>query len=445
MFEALTSKLTTIFAQLGRRGALTEQDVDEALREIRLALLEADVNFRVAQELIKRVRERAVGVDVLRSLSPGQQVIKVVNDELTATLGGGNQSLKAASQPPSVLLLAGLQGSGKTTTAAKLALHLRQHGQRPLLVACDLRRPAAIEQLESLGKQLDIPVYQETTASTPVQIAENGVRKGQQINATWVIIDSSGRLHVDDELMQELEDLKRSVNPSEILMVLDSMTGQDAVQAAQEFHQRINVTGLILTKLDGDARGGAALSVTQVTGAPIKFIGTGEKSDALEAFHPDRMASRILGMGDMLSLIEKAQENYAQKETQELEQKIRQSTFDLEDFQNQIQQVKKMGSLSSIMDMIPGLSQMNRRMVPEALDDKQFTKIEALIASMTPHERQNPEIINGSRRRRIAFGSGTTPQDVNQLINQFRQTQKMMKQLSSTKGKRNFARLFRPH
>lgn len=445
MFETLTNKLTTIFAQLGRRGALTEQDVDEALREIRLALLEADVNFRVAQELIKRVRERAVGADVLRSLSPGQQVIKVVNDELTATLGGGNQSLKAASQPPSVLLLAGLQGSGKTTTAAKLALHLRQHGQRPLLVACDLRRPAAIEQLESLGKQLDIPVYQETTASTPVQIAKNGVRKGQQINATWVIIDSSGRLHVDDELMQELEDLKSSVNPTEILMVLDSMTGQDAVQVAQEFHQRINVTGLVLTKLDGDARGGAALSVAQVTGAPIKFIGTGEKSDALEAFHPDRMASRILGMGDMLSLIEKAQENYAQKETQELEQKIRQSTFDLEDFQNQIQQVKKMGSLSNIMDMIPGLSQMNRRMVPEALDDKQFTKIEALIASMTPNERQNPEIINGSRRRRIAFGSGTTPQDVNQLINQFRQTQKMMKQLSSTKGKRNFARLFRPH
>ncbi len=445
MFETLTSKLTTIFAQLGRRGALTEQDVDEALREIRLALLEADVNFRVAQELIKRVRERAVGADVLRSLSPGQQVIKVVNDELTATLGGGNQSLKAASQPPSVLLLAGLQGSGKTTTAAKLALHLRQHGQRPLLVACDLRRPAAIEQLESLGKQLDIPVYQETTASTPVQIAKNGVRKGQQINATWVIIDSSGRLHVDDELMQELEDLKSSVNPTEILMVLDSMTGQDAVQVAQEFHQRINVTGLVLTKLDGDARGGAALSVAQVTGAPIKFIGTGEKSDALEAFHPDRMASRILGMGDMLSLIEKAQENYAQKETQELERKVRQSTFDLEDFQNQIQQVKKMGSLSNIMDMIPGLSQMNRRMVPEALDDKQFTKIEALIASMTPNERQSPEIINGSRRRRIAFGSGTTPQDVNQLINQFRQTQKMMKQLSSTKGKRNMARLFRPH
>ena len=443
MFETLTGKLTGIFARLGNRGRLTEQDVDEALRQVRLALLEADVNFRVAQELVARVRERVVGTDVLRSLTPGQQVVTVVGEELTTVLGGGNQGLESASQPPSVMLLAGLQGSGKTTTSAKLAFHLRQHGQRPLLVAADLRRPAAIEQLESLGKQLDIPVYREDPSSTPAQVARHGVQKAREINATWVLVDTGGRLHVDDDLMKELEEIKAAVNPSEVLMVLDAMTGQDAVRAAQEFHQRVGLTGLILTKLDGDARGGAALSVVQVTGVPIKFIGTGEKSDALEAFHPDRMASRILGMGDMLSLIEKAQESYDQEKAQKLEQKLRHATFDLEDFRDQLQQVKKLGSLSNIMEMIPGLSQLSRRMTPEALDNSQLGKIEFVISSMTPQERQHPELINGRRRRRIALGSGTTPQDVNQVLNQFRQTQKMMRQLSTAKGQRNLTRLLR--
>ena len=443
MFETLTERLTGIFSRLSNRGRLTEKDVDEALREVRLALLEADVHFQVARELVSRVRERAVGAEVLQSLNPSQQVIKAVNEELTAVLGGGNRQLEPSPQPPSVVLLAGLQGSGKTTTAAKLALLLRRQGQRPLLVAADLRRPAAIEQLVTLGRQLDIPVYQEDTSSGAVRVAQGGVRRAGEVNANWVLVDTGGRLHIDEELMEELAELKAATNPAETLLVVDAMTGQDAVRVAEEFHQRVGLTGLVLTKLDGDARGGAALSVVQVTGVPIKFIGTGEKTDALEAFHPDRMASRILGMGDVLTLIEKAQEGYDQERVRELEQKMRRATFDLADFREQLQQVKKMGSLGQILEMLPGFSQVNRRLGPEAVDDGQLRRIEAIIASMTPQERTRPDIISGSRRRRIALGSGTTAQDVNQLLNQFRQTQKLMRQMSTKKGQRNLMRMFR--
>ena len=443
MFETLTERLTGIFSRLSNRGRLTEKDVDEALREVRLALLEADVHFQVARELVSRVRERAVGAEVLQSLNPSQQVIKAVNEELTAVLGGGNRQLEPSPQPPSVVLLAGLQGSGKTTTAAKLALLLRRQGQSPLLVAADLRRPAAIEQLVTLGRQLDIPVYQEDTSSGAVRVAQGGVRRAGEVNANWVLVDTGGRLHIDEELMEELAELKAATNPAETLLVVDAMTGQDAVRAAEEFHQRVGLTGLVLTKLDGDARGGAALSVVQVTGVPIKFIGTGEKTDALEAFHPDRMASRILGMGDVLTLIEKAQEGYDQERVRELEQKMRRATFDLADFREQLQQVKKMGSLGQILEMLPGFSQVSRRLGPEAVDDGQLRRIEAIIASMTPQERTRPDIISGSRRRRIALGSGTTAQDVNQLLNQFRQTQKLMRQMSTKKGQRNLMRMFR--
>ena len=442
MFESLTEKLTAVFRLLGNKGRLTEQDVDQALREVRLALLEADVNFKVVKEFIGRVRQRAVGADVLESLNPGQQVVKIVNEELTAILGGGHRQLEPAPQPPSVIMVVGLQGSGKTTTAAKLALHLRKQGHRPLLVAADLRRPAAVEQVLTLGRQLDIPVHSEPPSSTSVKVATNGVSKARQTNSTWVVVDTGGRLHIDDPLMREMEEMKAALRPSEVLLVVDAMTGQDAVNAAQEFHQRLGLTGLILAKLDGDARGGAALSITQVTGVPVKFAGTGERTEALEPFHPDRMASRILGMGDMLSLIEKAQEQMDEKRVQELEQKMRRATFNLDDFLEQLQQLKRMGPLSQVMEMIPGLGALKGRLSPEALEGKQLKKMEAIVSSMTPEERHNPDIIGGSRRRRIALGSGTTPQAVNQLLNQFRQTQRLMKQFAS--GKRAaFTKLFR--
>jgi signal recognition particle subunit SRP54 len=442
MFEALTEKLNGVFQKLTGKGRLTEKDVDDALRQVRLALLEADVNFRVARELVNRVRERSVGDDVMESLSPGQQVVKIVNEELTAILTGEDTKLSQANRPPSVIVLVGLQGSGKTTTAAKLAAQLRQQGgQHSLLIAADLRRPAAIQQLATLGKQLDIPVYQEDTSSTAVKVARNGVRQAQQTGANWAIIDTGGRLHIDEELMDELEDIKSAVSPQEILLVVDAMTGQDAVRAAEEFHAKVHITGLIMTKLDGDARGGAALSITQVTGVPIKFIGVGERTDALEPFHPDRMASRILGMGDMLSLIEKAQQTVDQDRAKEMERKLRTATFDLEDFREQFQSVRKMG-FAQVLEMIPGFSQMKNR-IPSQIDEKQLIKFEAIIYSMTPEERHNPDILNGRRRRRVALGSGTTPQDVNQLLNQFRQTQKLMKQMTSGRGPRNLQNLFR--
>ena len=444
MFESLTDKLTGILQRLSSRGRLTEKDIDEALGQVRRSLLEADVNFRVARDFVAQVRERALGAQVLESLTPGQQVVKVVHEELTALLSGGDHKLTPSSHLPTVVMLVGLQGSGKTTTAAKLALHLRRQGHRSLLIAADPRRPAAILQLETLGRQLDIPVYSaDPPSSSAVQAVRAGVKQATQLGVNWAIIDTGGRLHIDDELMEELGDLKAAVSPHEILLVVDAMTGQDAVNAAQEFHRRVSLTGLIMTKLDGDARGGAALSVTRVTGIPIKYAGVGERPDALEPFYPDRMASRILAMGDVLALIEKAQEAVDETQAREMERKFRQATFDLEDFLQQIQNVKKMGSLSQIMEMVPGLSQLSRRMPPAALDDGQIKRVEAIIRSMTPEERRHPEMLNGSRRRRIARGSGTTPQDINQLLNQFRQTQKMVRQVSRSRNPRGLMDMFR--
>ncbi len=443
MFDNLTDKLTGIFNRLSSKGRLTEKDIDEALSQVRRALLEADVNFRVARDFVAKVKERSLGSDVLESLTPGQQVVKIVHEELTDILSGGDHRLTPASQLPSVLMLVGLQGSGKTTTAAKLALQLRRQGHSSLLVAADLRRPAAISQLETLGRQLDVPVYSEDpNTSSVVQVVRAGVDRARQQGLNWAIIDTGGRLHIDDELMAELEDVKSAVSPHETLLVVDAMTGQDAVNAAEEFHQRIGLTGLVMTKMDGDARGGAALSVTRVTGVPIKFIGVGERSDGLEAFHPDRLASRILAMGDVLTLIERAQEAVDEKQAKELERKFRQATFDLDDFLQQIQSVKKMGSLSQIMDMVPGLNQLSRNM-PDDFDDNQIKRVEAIIYSMTPEERQRPEILNGSRRRRIARGSGTTPQDINRLLNQFKQSQKIMRQFSKTRNPRSLMKMFR--
>ncbi|MCZ6891388.1 MAG: signal recognition particle protein [Chloroflexi bacterium] len=450
MFDTLTDKLTTVFNRLSNRGRLTEGDVDEALREVRLALLEADVNFRVARELIDRIKQRAVGSQVLESISPGQQVVKIVHEELTALLGHGHHGLQPSPKAPSVLLVLGLQGSGKTTTAAKLALHLRNQGHRTLLVAADLRRPAAVEQLAVLGRQLDIPVYPQdkdlqTAQGTPsaVEVARSGVARAGELGLPWAIVDTGGRLHIDDELMRELEEIKKAVSPAESILVVDAMTGQDAVNAAQEFHQRIGLTGLILSKLDGDARGGAALSIAHVTGVPVKFIGTGEKPDALEPFHPDRLASRVLGMGDVLTLIERAEEQIGEKQAKELERKIRRDTFGLDDFLEQIQQLRRMGPLSQVLEMVPGLSSIARKLPAEATDESRMKKVEAIVYSMTAKERRSPDILNGSRRRRIALGSGTTPQDVNQLLNQFGQMRKLMKRMSSGRGLKGLTGLFK--
>ena len=435
MFENLTDRLTGILNKLTSKGRLTESDVDEALALVRRSLLEADVNFRVARDFVAAVKERAIGSDVLESLSPGQQVVKIVQDELTQLLSGGDNSLTLSSQPVTAIMLVGLQGSGKTTTAAKLALHLRRESHKSLLIAADLRRPAAIQQLETLGKQLDISVYSEDPeSSTVVQVAKNGLEKARQLGVNWAIIDTGGRIQIDEDLMQELDDVKKAINPQEVILVVDAMTGQEAVNAAEGFHGRVNLTGLIMSKMDGDARGGAALSITRVTGVPIKFLGVGERPDGLEAYHPDRLASRILAMGDILTLIEKAQEAVDDKQAEEMERKFRQASFDLEDFLTQIQSVKKMGSLSSVMEMIPGMGQLSKKMPMGDLDDGRVERIEAIIRSMTPQERQRPEILNGSRRRRISKGSGTTPADVNQLLNQFKQTQKMMKQMSKSRN-----------
>jgi signal recognition particle subunit SRP54 len=429
MFENLTEKLQNVFKKLSGKGRLSEQDVDTALREVRLALLEADVNFRVVKDFVSRVRERAVGADVMRSLSPAQMVIKIVNEELIATLGEPRK-LALSGPPPYVIMLAGLQGSGKTTTAAKLALALRKSGQRPLLVAADTRRPAAITQLEVLGRQLDIPVHSEGDKVAPTRICANAVRRARDKGYSAVLLDTGGRLHIDDDMMRELEEIVRQVSPSEVLLVVDAMTGQDAVRVAEEFNRRVPLTGLILTKVDGDARGGAALSIRAVTGVPILYLGIGEKTDALEAFQPDRLASRILGMGDMLTLIERAEAAFDQEQARQMEQKLRTATFDLEDFLEQMQQVKKMGPLDQILDMLPGFSRIKGQL-PAELGDRQLKQVEAIIQSMTPEERRNPRIINSSRKRRIANGSGTTVSEVNQLLNQFRQMQRLMKQMSS--------------
>ena len=429
MFEALSEKLNGVFGRLGNKGRLTERDIDAALREVRMALLEADVNFRVARDFIARIRERALDADLLKSLSPGQQVVKITNEELIEILGGGVHRLEPGPKRPSVILMVGLNGAGKTTASAKLARHLKQDGQLPVMVAADLQRPAAIQQLQTLGKQVDVAVYQDTKSSNTPKVAKEGVKRAVELNAAWAIVDTAGRFQVDDELMSELESVKDAVSPDETLLVVDAMTGQEAVEAAKQFHDRIGLTGLIMTKMDGDARGGAALSITSVTGVPIKFIGTGERADALEQFHPDRLASRILGMGDMLTLIEQAQTSFDEDEAAEMQRKIRQQTFDLEDFLGQLQQLKQMGPMSQILEMIPGFSGMKGKVDMDELDGSHFVKMEAIIRSMTPEERRRPEIVGGSRRRRIAKGSGTTPQDVNMLLNQFVQMQKMMRQM----------------
>ena len=440
MFDNLTERLTGVFNRLSRKGRLTDKDIDEALTLVRRSLLEADVNFRVARDFVARVKERAQGSEVLESLTPGQQVVKIVHDELTELLSGGNHAVTLSSQPVSALLLVGLQGSGKTTTAAKLALEQRKQGHRSLLIAADLRRPAAIQQLETLGRQLDIPVYSEDPqSSNAVRVARNGLHRAAELGVNWAIIDTGGRLQIDDELMTELAEIGQAVNPHETLLVVDAMTGQEAVNTAEGFHQRVGLTGLIMSKMDGDARGGAALSITRVTGVPIKYMGVGERPDGLEAFHPDRLASRILAMGDVLTLIERAQEAVDEKRAKEMERKFRQANFDLNDFLEQLQNVKKMGSIDQIMELIPG---MGRNKMFGDLDETRLRRIEAIIRSMTPEERQRPEIINGSRRRRISRGSGTTPQDINQLINQFKQTQKLVKQMNRSRNPNALMKMF---
>ncbi len=440
MFESLTEKLNHALKNLTGRGKLTAENIADALKEVRLALLEADVNYKIVKKLIEDIRQRAVGVEVLESLTPGQQVIKIVNEELTKLMGESRQELHLTGKTPFTLMLVGLQGSGKTTTAGKLAQHLRTRGRNPYLVPADIYRPAAIEQLKRLGSQLGVPVYQEDSDSKPEDICVNALSKAGGAGADVLIIDTAGRLHIDDELMEELARIKERIDPTEILLVADAMTGQDAVNMAQHFNQLLDISGVILTKMEGDARGGAALSIKAVTGKPIKFIGVGETLDAIEPFFPDRMASRILGMGDMLSLIEKAQEEFDQKEAAKLEKKLKKREFDLEDFQVQLKQMKKLGSLEQIMGMLPGMGQL-KQLKKFKPDEKELVKIEAIINSMTKEERRNYKIINGSRRKRIARGSGTRTQDVNRLLKNFVQTKKMMESFAS-KGIPNMPSIF---
>lgn len=429
MFSSLAEKLHETFKKLKGKGKLSEEDVDAALKEVRVALLEADVNFKVVKDFVKRIRDRAVGQEVLEHLNPAHQVVKIVRDELAGLMGGENARLNIAPKPPTVIMLVGLQGSGKTTTAAKLALLLKRQGRRPLLVAADIYRPAAIKQLEVLGSQIQIPVF--TQAKNPVLIAAGANEEAAGKGYDTIIIDTAGRLHINEELMQELEGIKEKVKPHEILLVVDSMTGQDAVTVAESFHSRLGVDGVVLTKLDGDTRGGAALSIREVTGRPIKFAGMGEKLDMLEPFHPDRMADRILGMGDVLTLIEKAQDSFDAQQTADLQKRIKSADFNLEDFMSQLRQFKKMGPLDHIMDMIPGFGGLKKLRQDLQFDERDLSWTEAIINSMTIEERRRPEVIDGSRRRRIAGGSGTTVQDVNRLLKQFEQTKKMIRQLSS--------------
>jgi signal recognition particle subunit SRP54 len=441
MFENLTDKLQAVFRRLGKRGVLRESDVDEVLREIRLALLEADVHYKVVKDFISRVRERAIGVEVSKSLSPAQQVVKIVHQELVSTLGE-SERLDLKGPAPHVIMVVGLQGSGKTTTVAKLARYLRKGGYLPLMVASDTYRPAAVMQLEVLGRQLELPVYSDRSGVSPPQICVDGVREARRRGYDVVILDTAGRLQIDDEMMAEVEAVKRAAKPAETLLVADAMTGQEAVNIAAGFQQRIGLTGLILSKVDGDARGGAAISMRAVTNVPIKFLGTGEKTDALEVFHPDRLASRILGMGDVLTLIERAEATFDQEQAEKLGRKLVEAKFDLEDFLEQLQQVKTMGPLSQILDLMPGMGGLARNISPEATD-QQFKRIEAIILSMTPQERHNPRILNSSRKKRIARGSGTTVPEVNALLKQFRQMQQVMKQLRRGGGKGGLGGLMR--
>ena len=429
-FEGLTAKLNAAFKKLRGKGRLSESDIKEAMREIRLALLEADVSYKVVKDFIKSVSERCVGKDVMESLTPAQMIVKIVNEELIALMGSENQRITISPKSPTVVMLVGLQGAGKTTNGAKLAGLFKKQGKRPLLVACDIYRPAAIKQLEVVGGQLDIPVFQ-MGQENPVKIAKAAIRHAQQHGNDMVFLDTAGRLHVDEALMNELKAIKAEVEPSEILLVVDAMTGQDAVNAAQSFNEWLDIDGVMLTKLDGDARGGAALSVKAVTGKPIKFIGTGEKLDMIEPFHPERMASRILGMGDVLTLIEKAEQALDQKKAAELEQKMRQNKFTLADFYDQLLQIKSMGSMQDLLGMIPGMGSLKNVQV----DEIATVRIEAIIQSMTPYERENPSCLNSSRKRRIALGCGQKVEDINRLLKQFEQMQQLMKQMNG-KGKK---------
>jgi len=433
VFTGLSSRLEDVFRRLKSRGKLTEANIGEALREVRLALLEADVNYGVVKDFIERVREKAIGTAVLQSLTPGQQVVKVVHQELMSLMGDSQSKLELASQPPTVVMLVGLQGSGKTTTAAKLARRFQKDGRRPFLIPADVYRPAAITQLKVLGQQIAVPVWETNPAARPLDICREAIASARSRGHDVVIIDTAGRLHIDEGMMEELKGLRQELAPHEILLVADSMTGQDAVNVAKSFNEALAIDGVVLTKLDGDARGGAALSIWSVTGKPIKFVGLGEKIEALEPFHPERIASRILGMGDILSLIERAEEAISAEKAKELEKKLREESFTLADFKDQLQQVRSMGSLDQILSMLPGMGGVKNLRV----DEKEFVRIEAIINSMTPSERESPSMIDGSRRRRIAQGSGTQIQDVNRLLKQFAETRKLMKRLmqGGKKGK----------
>ncbi|MGN0562931.1 MAG: signal recognition particle protein [Candidatus Fimenecus sp.] len=436
-FEGLSDKLEAAFKRLKSKGSLNENDVKEAMREVRLALLEADVNYKVAKDFTNKVTERAIGAQVMESLTPAQMVIKIVNEELTALMGGTGSRLTCASHPPTIVMMCGLQGSGKTTHCAKIARKLKGEGHRPLLVACDVYRPAAIKQLQVVGEQVDVPVF-EMGQGNPVEIAENAVKLAKDHGYDYVFLDTAGRLHIDEELMQELKNIKASVHPHEILLVVDAMTGQDAVTVATSFDEALGIDGLVLTKMDGDTRGGAALSARAVTGKPIKFVGMGEKLDELDYFYPDRMASRILGMGDVLSLIEKAEQSLDEKKAAELEKKLRKNKFDLNDLLDQLQQVRKMGSMKDLLSMLPGVGNKLRDI---DIDERQFDRVQAIIRSMTPEERAKPEIINPSRKRRIAAGCGMQVEDVNKLLAQHRQMLKMFKQMNSKSTRRRFSRM----
>lgn len=440
MFDSLSEKLNRVFKKLKGRGRLTEANIQDALKEVRLALLEADVNYKVVKKLIEDIRGRAVGQDVLDSLTPGQQIIKIVNEELSRLMGESRKGLELTGESPYSLMLVGLQGSGKTTTAAKLASYLRKQGKRPYLVPADIYRPAAVDQLKKLGLQIDVPVYPTEKGQTPGEICTDAMGKAGAEGADVLILDTAGRLHVDEALMAELVAIKENINPTEILLVADAMTGQDAVNVAKKFNETLDISGVILSKMEGDARGGAALSIKAVTGKPIKFVGVGEKISALEPFHPDRMASQILGMGDVLSLIERAEEQFDEKEARKLEKKLKKSEFDLEDFRTQLKQMKKLGSLEDILGMLPGMGKL-KKLKNLKPDEKELVKVEAMINSMTREERRRFKIINGSRRRRIATGSGTTVQDVNRLLKNFVQTKKMMEQFTK-KGGLNMPNLF---
>lgn len=444
MFESLSDRLTKALGSLTGKGRLTDKDIDTALRQVRMALLEADVDFKVARDFVSKIRDSAEGAEVLKSLTPGQTVVKIVHEHLVEILGGSNVELQRAESPPSVVMLAGLQGVGKTTAAAKLALYIRkEHKQEVLIAACDLQRPAAIKQLVTLGNNINVPVHHEDAkSSSPVKVASNAIEEAKRRRIYWVILDTAGRLAIDDDLMKEMEQIRKVANPAETLLVVDAMTGQDAVVSGSEFNNRIGITGMVLTKMDGDARGGAALSMKSVTGVPVKFVGVGERPDQFQLFHPERMAQRILGMGDVATLVEAAQREIDQDDAKRFEKRIRRNEFDLNDMLEQFRSVKRMGPLSEVLAMIPGLNSMRGGPNMRDVDERKMAQVEAIILSMTPAERADPTILNGSRRRRIALGSGTSPSQVNQLLGQYRNMRKMMRRLNTASGEREIMNFF---